>query len=124
MLPANFDPVRKKLTDDPGALPDSGGASPSVRITALSVSGGVVSWTTSQAASSQVQYGASPNKDQTTAETDTSPLVTSHSVALSGLTVGRTYLFRVHSRLSGGTDGAGNSVLNGYNFFQDGQFVA
>jgi len=102
---------------------------PPVRITSVSVSGtgggsATVSWTTSQGASSRMEYGVSPNRDQTTGETDTNPLVTSHSVSLANLTVGRTYLFRVHSRLGGGKDGGNNAVMDGYDFYQDGTFVA
>jgi len=125
-----LDPIRKKLTDDPGANPDSGGAMPPVRITAVAVSaigGGsaTVTWTTSQAASSLVQYGVAPNGgDQVTAETDTNPLVTSHSVTLSGLVAGKVYLFLVKSRLGGGKDGGNRTVMDGYVFSAYGSFVA
>ena len=126
--PGTFDDPKKKLTDDPGAIPDASGTTPPVRITSVSASpsGGsaTITWTTSQAASSRVEYGIYPNLQKTTAETDTSPTVTSHSVNLPSLTVGKIYVFRVHSRLSGGKDGAGNAVMDGYDFYQDGNFVA
>jgi len=125
-----LDPIRKKLTDDPGNLfPMS--------ITALSVSGigggsATVSWTTGSsqsgapgggAGTSRVMYGVSPNRDQSTATTDVGG-VTSHSVTLTGLTVGKVYLYRVESRYAVGTDGAGRSVTDGYAFTSDGSFVA
>ena len=60
-----------------------------------------ISWTTDEASNSQVEYGL------TTAYGSTTPidgaLVTAHAVALSGLTEGRQYHFRVRSR-----DQAGN----------------
>lgn len=129
-IPGTFTDPKKKLTDDPGAIPDSTGTTPPVRITSVSSgtpSGGsaTITWTTSQAASSKVSYGlATIGRSQTTSETDTNPTVTSHSVTLSGLTAGKTYAYRVHSRLSGGHDGAGNSVMDGYQFTQDSTFVA
>jgi len=121
-IPGTWQDPKKKVTDDPGNVAP-------ITITNVSVSGtggggATVSWTTDQPASSRVGYGVYPNTDSTTAETDTSPLVTSHSVSLTGLTVGRVYKFRVFSRYGGGTDGGGNSVMDGYSFYQDGAFVA
>lgn len=129
-IPGTFDDPKKKVTDDPGAIPDSTGTMPPVRITSVSAgspSGGsaTITWTTSQVASSKVSYGlATIGRSQTTTETDKSPLVTSHSVVLSGLSAGKTYKYRVHSRLSGGKDGQGNSVMDGYDFTSDSTFVA
>lgn len=112
----------KKPTDDPGAI------SP-LAITSVSAgtpSGGsaTITWTTSVAGSSWVSYGIAPNRSQRTAETDISPLVTSHSVTLTGLTAGKVYLYRVHSRYSGGKDGANRAVMNGYQFTADSSFPA
>jgi hypothetical protein len=129
-IPGTWDDPKKKLTDDPGALPKAGTSNPAIVITNLSSgtpSGGnaTITWTTSQAGSSKVSYGiAVQGRSQVTAETDTSPLVTSHSVTLSNLKVGQVYLYRVHSRLGGGLDGGGNSVMDGYQFTADGTFVA
>lgn len=124
-----LDPIIKKLTDDPGAI-TSNTATP-MAITNLSVSGigggsATVTWTTTVASSSKVSYGVAPNRDQVTPETNTYPSaqVTSHSVSLSGLTAGKVYLFRVHSRMLGGTDGQYNQVMDGYQFTADGSFVA
>lgn len=112
----------KKVTDDPGNITP-------ITISAVAVSGigggsATITWTTSANATSRVQYGRAPNLDRTTAETNTSPLVTSHSVALSGVTAGKVYLYRVHSRMQGGRDGMNNTVLDGYDFYTDGSFVA
>jgi chitodextrinase len=61
-----------------------------------------IGWTTNVASTSQVDYGTSTAYGTTTALDST--LVTSHSVALSGLTSGTTYHYRVHSKNSGGTE--------------------
>ena len=129
LTPDRYDIAKKKVTDDPGAIPAAGATVPGLVMTNLSIgsiSGGsaTITWTTSQNGTSRVQYGVAPNMDQTTAETNTSPLVTSHSVVLSGLVAGKVYLIRVHSRMQGGTDGMYNSVLDGYDFTADGGFVA
>lgn len=57
-----------------------------------------ISWNTSQAADSQVEYGLSTSYGNLTTVTDTSPRVTSHSVALSNLQPGTLYHCRVKSR--------------------------
>jgi len=121
-IPGTWQDPKKKVTDDPGNTTP-------ITISAVAVSGigggsATVAWTTSAAGSSRVAYGIIPNTQLTTAETDTNPLVTNHSVTLTGLTVGQPYKFRVFSRYGGGTDGAGNSVMDGYSFYQDGTFVA
>ena len=121
-ISVTWDDPKKKQTDDPGNTTPIVVSSVSVG----SISGGsaTVTWTTSVASSSKVSYGVYPNRSQVTAETDTNPLVTSHSVTLSGLTPGKIYLFRVHSRYGGGKDGGGNSVMDGYQFIADSTFVA
>lgn len=131
-IPGTWDDPKKKLTDDPGALPQAGTNNPAIVISGISVDGFVniggsfschVNWVTSQASSSRVQFGVSPNLDQTTAETQLGAGgVTSHQVTISGVR-GLLYIFRVHSRLSGGKDGMGNSVQDGYDFHADGAFV-
>lgn len=121
-IPGTFDDPKKKLTDDPGNITP-------IVISAMSVgsiSGGsaTITWTTNNASSTRVSYGVYPNRTLTTLETDTNPLVISHSVVLTGLTAGKTYSFRVHSRYSGGKDGANNAVMDGYQFTADSQFVS
>jgi methionine-rich copper-binding protein CopC len=70
-------------------------------ITASSVTstGAAITWNTSEAASSQVTYGLTSmlSSYQSTAETDTSPRVTSHSVPLSSLLACTTYYYQVKS---------------------------
>ena len=128
-IPGTWDDPKKKLTDDPGALPQAGTSLPAIVITnvLVNVTGddtATITWTTSQAGSSRVGYGvATQGLNQTTGETNTSPLVTSHSVTLTGLSGGQMYLFRVYSRLAGGRDGMGNSVMDGYQFTGDGVFA-
>ena len=67
----------------------------STNASSVTSSGALISWTTDKAASSQVNYGT------TTAYGSSSPLnttlVTTHSVALSGLTAGTLYHYQVQS---------------------------
>ncbi len=121
-IPGTFDDQKKKLTDDPG---NTGPVVISAVSSGVPAGGSAtITWTTNKAASSRVGYGVMPNTDNTTAETDVSPLVTSHSVVLSGLVVGKAYKFRVFSRLGGGKDGGNNAVMDGYQFYADGVFTA
>ncbi|MFN2525120.1 MAG: S8 family serine peptidase [Actinomycetota bacterium] len=62
-------------------------------------------WTTDEASDSRVDYGTSSGS-YTESGTNTS-MVTSHSLAVAGLTASTTYYYRVTS-----TDGAGNSVAS------------
>lgn len=66
-----------------------------------------ITWSTSEAASTQVQYGLLPAYGLQTAETNTSPRVTSHSVSLSSLQSCARYFFRVLS-----TDAATNQATS------------
>ena len=82
----------------------------------LSATSTTITWTTNNPASSRVVYdtvshsslGAAPNYGyaSSTSEADTSPKVTSHSVAISGLTSGVTYYYRTISR--GSPEAVGN----------------
>lgn len=56
-----------------------------------------ITWDTDEAASSIVEYGTTLSYGTTTAETDTSPRVTSHNVTISGLSASTGYHFRVKS---------------------------
>lgn len=62
-----------------------------------------ITWTTSEAADSQVKYGTTSSYASTTTLDTTK--VTSHSVTLSGLTASTTYHYQVVSK-----DAAGNAV--------------
>jgi len=78
------------------------------QITAVTVSpptaGSVtITWTTNEAADSQVEYGTS--SEQLYFNVADPNLVTSHSITLGGLTAGTTYYFKVIS-----TDAASNSA--------------
>jgi hypothetical protein len=67
-------------------------------MTATSV---IITWTTDQASSSQVNYGTSTSYGSTSASNST--LVTSHSITLNGLNPGTTYDYDVTSANSAGT---------------------
>jgi adhesin/invasin len=58
--------------------------------------GATITWTTSEPATSQVDYGLTDQYGQST-ELDTD-LVISHSVSLTGLSAGKTYHYRVRSK--------------------------
>ncbi len=77
-----------------------------VAASSVTATGATISWTTNEPSDSQVSYGP------TTAYGSNTPLnitmVTSHSVALSGLTASTTYHYRVASR-----DAAGNLRTSG-----------
>jgi hypothetical protein len=62
----------------------------------ITTSGATIAWTTDQASDSQVEYGTTALYGSST--TLDSVLVTSHSQALTGLTAGTTYHYRVKSR--------------------------
>jgi Purple acid Phosphatase, N-terminal domain len=61
----------------------------------VTTTGAIITWTTDQAADSQVEYGTSADYGSSTSLD--SNMVTSHSVALAGLTSGTTYHYRVKS---------------------------
>ena len=67
----------------------------------------VITWTTSELASSQVVYGPTAQYGATTTLADVAPRVVSHGVTLTGLVACATYHYRVIS-----TDGAGNSATS------------
>lgn len=71
----------------------------------VSVSGTVITWSTNEAADTQLDYGTSTSYGATTPLD--SAQVTAHSVALSGLSAGTLYHYRVRSR-----DAAGNLAVS------------
>ena len=77
-----------------------------VSSSAVTSSGATILWTTNVAASSLVDYGTTASYGQSTPLSGT--LVTSHSVALPGLTASTLYHFRVHS-----SDASGNQATSG-----------
>jgi len=64
-----------------------------------------VSWTTDELSTSQIEYGLTTSYGSLTSVTDISPMVTSHSVTLTGLTSGSTYHFRAKTTDALGTSG-------------------
>lgn len=83
----------------------------SLSVSGVSTSSATITWTTNEAATSQVKYGTSAGSlsSQTTA---TSSTVTSHSVTLSGLSAGTTYYLQAVS-----ADAAGNSATSSQTSF-------
>jgi hypothetical protein len=77
-----------------------------------------ITWTTNELADSQIEYGLTTSYGSTypSSPQDTSPRVTSHSVNLSGLTLGLQYHFRIKSR-----DTTGNLAISiDYSFYTTG----
>ncbi len=72
----------------------------------ITASEAIINWTTNVAADSQVEYGLDTTYGSST--TLDATLVTSHTVAVSGLTAETLYHYRVHS-----TDGFGNATVSG-----------
>ena len=72
-----------------------------VTASSLSSSGATITWTTNEAADTQVDYGTTAGYGSST--TMNATLATSHSQALTGLSAGTLYHYRVKSR-----DAAGN----------------
>lgn len=81
-------------------------------ITSVSASSGetsaTITWSTNELASSQIEYGLVSGYGFSTAEGDTSPRVTSHSVVLNSLKSCRRYYYRVKS-----TDAQSNQAISG-----------
>lgn len=77
-----------------------------VQATSVSNTGATITWTTNQAASSRVQYGLTTSYGSMTPLDGT--LVTSHSMALTGLTPGTLYHYRVISANANGSTTSGD----------------
>ncbi|QQR78684.1 MAG: VCBS repeat-containing protein [Candidatus Moraniibacteriota bacterium] len=73
---------------------------------AITTTGATITWTTNEAADTQVEYGATTSYGQST--TLNTAMLTSHSQNLSGLSPGTLYHYRVKSR-----DAAGNLAVSG-----------
>ncbi|HXJ40148.1 MAG TPA: NPCBM/NEW2 domain-containing protein, partial [Bryobacteraceae bacterium] len=71
-----------------------------VTASAITTTGATVTWTTDQASDSQVEYGTTTAYGSSTTLNTTA--VTSHSVALTGLTSGTLYHYRVKSKNAAG----------------------
>ncbi len=57
-----------------------------------------ITWTTDESASTSISYGPTSSYGNTTVETDTSPMVVSHSVGIISLTCNTTYHYTVISK--------------------------
>ncbi|MBM4444747.1 MAG: hypothetical protein FJ020_05500 [Chloroflexi bacterium] len=67
-----------------------------VTASGMTQTGATITWTTNEAATSQVEYGLTSQYGSAT--TLDATLATSHSVSLTGLTAGTTYHYRVKSK--------------------------
>ncbi len=67
--------------------------------------GATLTWTTDQTADSQVQYGTTTSYGTFSARLDQSPMVTTHSLALSNLAQNTMYHFQIFSRNASGMIG-------------------
>src|SRR5207245_251642 len=74
----------------------------SVSVGGITTSAATVTWTTDVPATTQVEYGTTTAYGTLT--TLNSTLATSHSQALTGLTLGTLYHYRVHSKNSSGVE--------------------
>jgi hypothetical protein len=72
----------------------------SVAASAVTAGGATISWTTDQTSTTQVEYGTTTAYGSVT--TIDATMVTNHSQALSGLSAGATYHYRVHSKNASG----------------------
>ena len=95
-------PSQAGTPTSPPADPSTGAAPTLGAIAAGSVTttGATITWTTDQAADSQVEYGRTSSYGSSTALN--SAAVTGHSVNVSGLTAGTLYHYRVKSRNAAG----------------------
>jgi hypothetical protein len=99
-----------RLTAAPGGT-GGGPAITGITVNGITMTGAMVGWTTDVAATSQVEYGTTTSYGTLT--TLNATLVTSHSVALTGLTAGTAYHYRVHSKNSSGVESiSGDSVFS------------
>src|SRR5229473_860068 len=75
-------------------------------VSSVSSTGATITWQTSAAANSQIEYGTTTSYGSMTALDST--VVTSHGESITGLSAGTLYHFRVHS-----TDANGNQATSG-----------
>ncbi|MDR3572170.1 MAG: Ig-like domain-containing protein [Candidatus Pacebacteria bacterium] len=77
------------------------GATPTLVAASPSSSGATITWQTVTAASSRVSFGLSSTYSTSTAQTDTAPRVTSHSVTLAGLPSCTQFHYAVYGQTAG-----------------------
>ena len=99
--PASADVTSPTITNTPSA-----GSTTTITTT--------ITWTTSEASNSIVDYGDTTAYGDS--DGDSAESVTSHSVALSGLSPGTLYYFQVKSRDSAGNEGSADNTGAGYTF--------
>jgi len=90
------------ITEEPESKDITAPVITGVSTRAIGKTGAVITWTTNEAATSQAVYGLTTFYSSATTE-DTN-FVTSHTVTLSGLTASTTYNFKVKSKDAGGNE--------------------
>jgi hypothetical protein len=91
-----------RLTASSGTSGTSAPVISNIGVSSITQTSGTVTWTTDVAATTQVEYGTTTAYGSLTALNST--LTTSHSQALTGLTAGTLYHYRVHSKNSSGIE--------------------
>ena len=96
-----------RLTSGGGSGGSGGGSASgpvisSVSANSITTSSATIGWTTDVASTTQVEYGTSTAYGTLTALSST--MVTSHSQALTGLTINTAYHYRVYSKNSSGVE--------------------
>jgi hypothetical protein len=91
-----------QIAEEPEPVDSTAPVITSISTQAIGKNGAVITWTTDEAATSQVVYGLTTSDGSATAQ-DTN-FVTSHAVTLSGLTAITTYNFKVKSKDASGNE--------------------
>lgn len=91
-----------RLTSPSGGTGSTGPVISNISAVSITTSAATITWTTDVGATTQVEYGTTTAYGTLT--TLNASLVTSHSAALAGLSLGTLYHYRVHSKNSTGTE--------------------
>jgi hypothetical protein len=90
------------IAEEPQSIDSTAPVITDVSTQTIGKTGAVITWTTDEAATSQVAYGLISSDGSTTALD--SNLVTSHTITLGGLTPSTAYNFKVKSKDAGGNE--------------------
>lgn len=105
--------IIKKIGPQPTSTPDTTTpAISSLAVTGTTTSGATISWATNETATTKVYYSTSSPVTALSPTTESTLLVTSHSMSLTGLTAATTYYYMVESK-----DAAMNKVTSSQSSF-------
>ncbi|TSC81917.1 MAG: hypothetical protein G01um101420_700 [Parcubacteria group bacterium Gr01-1014_20] len=91
--------ILKKIGPQPSSTPDTVAPTiSSLAATSITISGATISWTTNEAATTKVYYSTSSPVTTSSTATESSLLVTGHSMSLTGLIASTTYYYMVESK--------------------------